>query len=305
MNAVHCTLPATTANLGAGFDVLGLALDLRNELWVCPAERDLTTVEGEGADTLPTDGDNLVRRAMSALAEAAGRELPALRLHQLNSVPLECGLGSSATAIVGGILACDALLDCGLPPDELLKLGVELEGHPDNVAPCLHGGLMVCCAGDEGTHYLKLQPPPDLSAVLAIPGYTVSTERARQLLPDSVPREDALFNVARSALFVAAMATGEYAALRVAMQDRLHQPYRAVLVPGLDATIEAALEAGALGAAMSGAGPTVVAFVEGETGGVEQAMLAALTDADVTATTRVAQLSAPGAEVESVEWSPE
>lgn len=302
MNAVHCTLPATTANLGAGFDALGLALDLRNELWVCPAERDRTTVEGEGADTLPTDGENLVRRAMGALAQRAGRQLPPTRLHQLNRIPLECGLGSSASAIVGGVLASNALLDVAIPTDELLDLAIELEGHPDNVVPCLRGGLMVCCAGDDGAYHLKLPPPSDLVAVLAIPDYTVSTERARQLLPDSVPREDALFNVARSALLVAAMATGEYASLRVAMQDRLHQPYRAVLVPGLQETIDAALAAGASGAAMSGAGPTVVALVQGGTAAVEQAMLEALARVGVMATTRVAALTPIGAELEPADW---
>jgi len=303
MIGYHLVLPATTANLGAGFDTLGLALELYNEVRVCAARCDHTEIEGEGAGELPTDDTNLVRRAMRAFAERVKRELPPVALQQVNRIPLARGLGSSAAAIVGGLLAAQALLELAMVEDELLDLAIELEGHPDNVAPCLHGGLMVCCRDERGWHHVKLTPPPDLVAVLAIPEYTVSTQRARELLPDSVPRADALFNVSRAALFVAAIASGDLAALGPAMEDRLHQPYRAALVPGLYECIAAARQAGAFGAALSGAGPSVVALASsGGVSAVEAAMTRALADVGVTATTRVVGLDGRGAIVQSVEF---
>lgn len=261
---IRVSVPATTANLGPGFDALGLALGLRNELWLAPADAPAVEVEGEGAEVLPRDASHLAYRAARAVVERAagrGRAAPAaFRIRQRNRIPLARGLGSSAAAIVGGAAAANAALGDPLDRQALLDLATGLEGHPDNAAPALLGGLVVCAreAGG-GVRWARLDPPR-LRIVLAIPDFTVSTAEARRLLPAAVPYADAVYNVTRAALLVAALAGGQAGLLDEATRDRLHQPYRARLVPGLDEVFAAARRAGAAGVALSGSGPTVVAF---------------------------------------------
>jgi homoserine kinase len=253
-------VPATTANLGPGFDALGLALGLHNVFTFEPAAALSVEIHGEGAGTIRHDAENLVVRAARAVASATSRDLPPFRLHAENHIPPARGLGSSASAVAGGLVAGNYLLGSPLAPDELLRLAVRLEGHPDNVAAALYGGLVVVGMGGDRVVHVRLEPPPGIVAALCIPEQPLPTREARAVLPKQVPLEDAVHNLSRTALLVASLARGKLDLLAVAMQDRLHQPYRAAIFPALEPCIAAALRAGALGAALSGAGSTVLAL---------------------------------------------
>jgi homoserine kinase len=253
-------VPASTTNLGPGFDCLGMALQLYNEVIVEPAGALAITVEGDGAQTLPRDASNLVYQAIARVHAGRGRPAPPVRLHLVNRIPLRRGLGSSAAAVVGGLIAGNALLPDPLPPEEIDRLAVAMEGHPDNVIPALRGGLTLAALVEDGVAATRLEPPAGLRAVVAIPDLEVATSDARAVLPREVSRADAIFNLGRTAFVVAALATGELGPLAWAMEDRLHQPYRAPLIPGLMETIRAARDAGAAGASLSGAGSTILAL---------------------------------------------
>ena len=255
------SVPASTSNLGPGFDCLGLALDLRNELTLelrdgkGPAVVD---VRGEGAQTLPRGETNLIVKAARLVLP---RETPGrLRFVATNRIPLARGLGSSAAAAVAGLWAAAHLFGTlRRAEDELEKLAVSLEGHPDNVAPCVHGGLTASLSG-LGPQRLNLHP--SLSAVVCVPAFELETKKARAVLPKTVPLADAVFNASRALLLARALESGRVSHLPELMEDRLHQPYRAKLVPGLADALASAVKAGAAGAALSGSGPTVFAFVE-------------------------------------------
>jgi homoserine kinase len=254
-------VPATTANLGPGFDVLGLALDLRNELEAEIVDQAgfSLEIEGEGADRLPRTRDNLVYHALAHVFESRALPLPGLRLRLTNRIPLARGLGSSAATVVAAVTAAGVLMSEHPLPDAL-ALATALEGHPDNAAPCLLGGLTAAAVTDSGPQAVSLPLHECWRVALAVPDFEVSTRQARAALPQMVPYEDAVFNLQRLALLTAALARG--GDLAEATRDRLHQPYRAPLVPGLSRVLRAALEAGASGSFLSGAGPTVAALVD-------------------------------------------
>ena len=254
-------VPATSANLGSAFDCAGLALEVYNEVALAIGDRDSVEVEGEGAGELGLGPDNLVVAAARRLYEETGEPPPRFRVAMRNAIPLGRGLGSSSAAIVAGLVGANFLLGSPYGDDDLLRHAVAIEGHGDNVAAALLGGLTLYADGDRGGTALRLPVPTGLRAIVYVPDDRVPTKAARAALPASVPRSDALFNVARSALLVAALGCGKLEALRPAMEDRLHQPYRAALYPAAAALIEAALDAGALGSAVSGAGPSVIALV--------------------------------------------
>lgn len=261
-------VPATTANLGAGFDVLGLALDLTNEIHLEERAEPgvLVTIQGEGADTLPRDESHLAVQAVWRMYEALGRPRPVgIHLHQENRVPLAGGLGSSATAIIGGLLAACELLGTARDVEQILNLASDIEGHPDNVAPALFGGLVTAVQQPSGELCAVSVPINEAwcpAAVLAIPSCVLQTPVARSVLQEHVPLDDAVFNIGRASLFVASAAAGRLDVLGEAMQDRLHQDQRSALIPGLSSAMQAARDAGALGSSLSGAGPTVLALVE-------------------------------------------
>jgi homoserine kinase len=293
-------VPATSANLGPGFDALGLALRLHNTLSIAPAATPEIEIEGEGEETLPRDPSHLAYRAALAVAARAeeSRGTPtveAFRLVQHNVIPVGRGLGSSAAAIVGGAVAANALLGNPLDRQAVLDLAADMEGHPDNVAPALLGGLVVCTRGAGGVRWMRLAPP-SLKVVLAVPDYAVSTEEARRRLPARVPFPDAVFNVTRAALLVAALTGGRPDLLDEATQDRLHQPYREHLVPGLAEVFAAARRAGAYGAALSGSGPAVIAF--GDAPGIGPAMGRAFEAAGAACRILHAEFDTEGAVVE-------
>jgi homoserine kinase len=292
---VHVRIPATSANLGPGFDALGLALALHNEVTAAEHDRVTVRVSGEGAGRLPTDGRNVIARGVRLAYEAAGRPFPGVALECVNRTPTARGLGSSAAAWVGGLVAGDALLGGPLGREALVTLAAQAEGHPDNVAAALLGGLTVSCAGAEGVTAVALPVPRDLTWVVLVPEVTGATAEARAVLPDSVPRADAVFNVQRVALLLAGLQAGRPAALARALDDRLHQPYRRRLFPWMPDVVVAARAAGALGCVLSGAGPALLAVVAGDGGGVARAMEEALGRAGLAGAARALPVDPAGA----------
>ena len=292
---VHVRVPATSANLGPGFDALGLALALHNEVVAEEGDRVSVKIEGEGADRLARDGGNVVARGVKLAYEAAGRAFTGCELACVNRIPTSRGLGSSAAAWVGGLVAGNVLLGSPLSRDALLGLAARAEGHPDNVAAAIFGGLTVSCGTPEGVTAVTLPVAGTLSWVVLVPEVTSATAEARALLPRSVPREDAVFNVQRVALLLASLQAARPAALSVALEDRLHQPYRLKLFPWMPAVATAARAAGALGCVLSGAGPSLLAVVAGEGGAVGRAMEDALSRAGVRGNARTLDVDAAGA----------
>ncbi len=255
-------------------------------------------VHGTGADLIPCDTDHPAYRAARFVAELAGEHDVHFHLVQENDIPPARGLGGSAAALVGGAVAANDLLGRSMAAPDLLNLVCELDGHPDNAAPALLGGLVIGTLTPEGISAVRLEPK-DLKAVVAVPDFAVSTTAARHALPDSVPHRDASFNVGRAGLLLGALATGEYHLLRVAMQDRLHQPYRSHLIPGLEDVIEAAHAYGAYGACLSGSGPTVLAFApEDHARKIAAAMHAAFEQRGVRAKAWALDVDLTGARVE-------
>ena len=284
---VHVRVPATSANLGPGFDALGLALALYNEVEARESDGITVDVHGEGAGRLPTTGDNVVARGVQLAYEAAGRPFKGIALRCVNRVPTSRGLGSSAAAWVGGLAAGNALCGGALSREALLALATRAEGHPDNVAAALLGGLTVSCAsGDGAVTAISLTVPVRLTWIALIPETTSSTAEARAVLPAAVPRADAVFNVQRVALLLAALQSGRADALATALDDRLHQPYRLTLFPWMPAVVVAARRAGALGCVLSGAGPALLAVVAGDGRAVAAAMEDALRMAGLAGTAR-------------------
>lgn len=260
---ISVRVPATSANLGPGYDAVGLALSLSMCISLDRAPHSIIEVYGTGADLIPRGPDHPAYRAAQFVAELAGEYDAHFHLIQENAIPPARGLGGSAAALVGGAVAANDLLGRSMAAPDLLNLVCELDGHPDNAAPALLGGLVIGTLTPEGISAVRLEPK-NLKAVVAVPDFAVSTTAARRALPESVPHKDAAFNVGRSGLLLGALATGEYDLLRVAMQDKLHQPYRSHLIPGLEDVIEAALANDAYGACLSGSGPTVLAFAPEE-----------------------------------------
>jgi homoserine kinase len=248
-NVIVVRAPATSANMGPGFDCLGMALNLWNEVEAVPGVQ-------------PPDGEgNLIERATRAVFEQVGAAYPGFELRCTNRIPFARGLGSSAAAIACGVLIGNHCLGGPLDESALLQLAGRLEGHPDNVVPCLLGGVRVATVVENG-RIVQARVPVALSLhmVSFVPEQLSPTAHARGVLPSSVPLADALFNVARASLLVAALASGQADALGEATRDRLHQPYRRPLFPGGTRLLEAATQAGALGAFTSGAGPSVLAL---------------------------------------------
>lgn len=300
MTPIRVMAPATTANLGPGYDCLGLALDLWNRLEVsrdmpAPEGKPLVEVVGEGAGELADDSNNLVYRAMSFLFQEAGRDMPPVWLRCYNEIPLERGLGSSAAAIAGGLVAANVLCDTPFGSNELLEMAATIEGHPDNVAAALLGGLQLVVTDQDRLYTATIGVPPDLNAVLFIPEFRIATSEARAVLPKKIDVADAVYNMSRTALFVAGMATNHPDYLAVATQDRLHQPYRQTLFPAMKLLFEAARAAGALGVFLSGSGSTVLALSQGREMTVAYEMAEAARQAGLDGRVRITQPTVRGA----------
>lgn len=252
--------PASSANLGPGFDSLGLSVPLYTTVRVTPQQHTEVVPLGPDLADTPADESNYVYRAMLLTAKRAKMILPPARIEIETEVPLARGLGSSAAALVAGIVAANELLGKPLDDETLLDVAAREEGHPDNVAPALYGGIVVATLDKLGTHHVRLEPPAHLAVTVLIPDFELSTSKARAVLPNEYSRADAVHALSHSALLAAALATGRLELLQHAMQDYIHQIWRAPLVPGLSDILEHAHKYGALGAALSGAGPTVLCF---------------------------------------------
>jgi homoserine kinase len=273
-------VPATAANLGAGYDCVGLALALTNRVEIEAVARPDAgvelTVEGEGAGELPADRSNRVVRALDDTLRAAMRGDPSggdatalgWRIRMVNRIPLSRGLGSSAAATVAGVVAGDALAGGPLSGREMLKIAVGIEGHPDNATPALLGGFTVSAivpspdGRGETVEALRFDVPRDLRAIIFVPELPLATSAMRAALPDMVPRADAVHNLGAVALGVAGVATGRFDLLRVLTVDRLHEQYRATVYPELPRLVATARDAGAIGACLSGAGSAIIAFAD-------------------------------------------
>ncbi len=263
--------PATSANLGPGFDSLGLALQLYNRFTVEIGGSDPNTpqieVQGTLGAGLSTGPDNLFFKAFVSLFERRNLTPPAVKIRMTIDIPHGCGLGSSATAVVGGLMAANELIGLQDPSliytkEELLDPAVEAEAgkHPDNVAPALLGGLVASAIVNGETHAVKTRFPDALKAVIFTPSFPMDTIAGRKLLPPAYPKADVTFNTGRVALLLTALQTGHYEIIGEAMQDRLHQPYREILFPAMPDIIAAAVEAGAYGASLSGGGSSLIAL---------------------------------------------
>ena len=293
--AAAVQVPATSANLGPGFDCLGLALNLYLRV-ACRTGGEGLRISASDEE-IATDPSNLVYRAMEAVFQAAGEGVPALELRIDNGIPLSRGLGSSSAAIIAGATLANALLGSPFGRERLLDLALTLEGHPDNIAPALLGGLVASSLAGERVlaQPVRLARVPGIA--LFIPDFAMATAEARRVLPDSVPRADAIFNTGRGSLLVAALAAGDFALLRWAMEDRLHQPYRSAIFPALPRLIQAALDAGAAGCAMSGAGSTVIALCDSQPGAVRAALERAASDLGVGGRGATADIDLEGARI--------
>ena len=265
MNKVSIRVPATSANCGSGFDTLGLACTLYNEVTyeITSSRGFQLEVTGEGAEYLKPCGRNLAFASfLRVWNEVTARERIGLNVTMHNRIPMSRGLGSSSSAIVAGIYAGNILSGNRFNDDELLGFATEIEGHPDNVAPALLGGFTISYMDGRKAHSLRVEPAKPLKFIAVVPERRLPTVLARQAIPKAVPHHDAVFNTSRASLLVGALLSGEYQYLASGLEDKLHQPYRAHLIPGLDDVFEAARNAGAYNAIISGAGSTVMAYAD-------------------------------------------
>ncbi|MGA3026020.1 MAG: homoserine kinase [Bryobacteraceae bacterium] len=255
-------VPASSANLGPGFDALGLALEIYLTCRFRRAERLLIRALGRDAESIPTTAENLIWQTALAVAADTGSELPPVELEIDNDIPLGKGLGSSAAALTAGVVMADQLLGLRWKPLRILDEAARIEGHPDNVAACVLGSIVASAIDGGGVaRAVRLELPRRYGIAIVVPDFILPTVQARAVLPASYSRQDAVFNVQRSALLIAALATGTTSAFPAALQDRFHQPYRAPLVPGLEEILRLRAP-GLLGSVLSGAGPSILVFYE-------------------------------------------
>lgn len=300
-------VPATSANLGPGFDSLGLALDLWNETVITLAIEYTVQVNGEGRERLSHGENNLIIQAARKLAENVGKRLPPFHVDCTNRIPLSSGLGSSAAAKLTGLLGANVLLGKPLSKNEILDLATEMEGHPDNVGAALLGGLVVSTVDNGKVHAHKInvdgnQTPlghfeSPFHVTLVLPDFHIPTKQARKALPKQVSIEDAVHNISRAVLITEAFRNGDLDLLSKGMTDTLHQPFRLTLIPGAEQAMDAARRAGAPAVALSGAGPSLIAFSSKQDPAVGEAMQRAFEQAGLQARIFQLKMSNHGAEV--------
>ena len=302
---IRLKVPATTANLGSGFDTLGMALNLYNIFTVTeilPEGEYTSEIWGEGVDLLKDAKKNML---VTSYLKACGEwnvTPKGFAFESCNAVPLNRGLGSSSTAVVAGVMIADILSGKKHEESELLRVMTKIEGHPDNVVPCFTGGMTVSCWDGEALRYVRLPAlPENLNVIAAVPDFEVRTEEARRILPESVPFRDAVFNVSHASILCAAWAMGRWDLLRVGMEDRLHQAHRAKLFPGETGEkffSEIANHPDCVATAISGSGPTMIAIVHGKAGKLSEAMCRIFTEGGAGSHFFVLKCSPSGASVE-------
>jgi homoserine kinase len=298
VSSITVKVPATTANLGPGFDCIGTALKLYNEFKFTILDTDglIIQVSGTEAEKVQTDESNLLYLAFVKLYEYIKQTPPAVKIEIKLGVPLARGLGSSATAIVGGLVAANELAGAPLSELQVMELAIAMEGHPDNVVPALLGGCRLAATSSKGWEICDIPWHRDIVAVVAIPNFELSTSEARGVLPTEISRADAIFNISHLGLLLRGLATNREEWLKAALQDKLHQPYRQSLIPGYDAVNAAVVAAGAYGMVISGAGPTLLALVDTSYAkSVEIAMAKAWREKGINSTVRSLPLDTQGA----------
>jgi homoserine kinase len=255
-------VPASSANLGPGFDALGLALGVYLTCRFRQAGTLAICATGRDAESIPTGPDNMIWQTALTVARNLNTPMPPIELHIQNDIPLGKGMGSSAAALTAGVIIADQLLNLHWKPLRILDEAARLEGHPDNVAPCTLGSIVASAIDSGGvTRSIRLDLPRRFGLAVVVPDFDLPTAKARAVLPSGYSREDAVFNVQRASLLIAALATGTVSAFPAALEDRFHQPYREALVPGLHEILKLRAP-GLLGCALSGAGPSILVFFE-------------------------------------------
>jgi homoserine kinase len=297
--SVEVRVPASTSNLGSGFDCCGLALNLyltvRASINPCGVPCIVETFDERDSNIIPRDQENLIYKAMRLVAEREGFELPPVRLEIENEIPFASGLGSSGAAIVAGLSLFSELMEQELSVEKLLRYATELEGHADNVAAALLGSLVINCTKEDGEVLgVKCPWPRDIKVIAVSPQFQVVTKFARSILPDSVSRRDLVYNLQRVALFGAAFLNGDYELLWEAMKDQVHQPLRAQLVPGLREALDTTKMTGLLGIALSGSGPTVVALATTNFEEIGQRIASAFHERQLATTIRILEVETEG-----------
>jgi len=259
---IKIQIPATSANLGAGFDALGLALTYYN--YVEMEESDTIDIKSLDSVDVPTDEKNLIYISAKDLFNVCGKDIKGLKIRQTNNIPMARGMGSSSACIVAGLVGANELLGNPLTADDLVDLASQIEGHPDNTAPALLGGIVTAVFDGKKVHWVKQEVYTKLKFVTIVPDFELKTDSTRGCLPEQVSHKDAVYNLSRAALFSSSLLTGKFENLRTAVHDKLHQPYRMGLIPNAREIFDIAYNHGAYAAYISGAGPTIMAIVDEE-----------------------------------------
>lgn len=256
---IKVRIPATSANIGSGFDALGVAVDLYNYTYM--READNLLIRSRDGKEIPLDKENLVYKTVQYLYDLCGRRLVGLELEQFSNIPFARGLGSSSACIIGGLVGANEMMGSPLSRDEIVNIAAVLEGHPDNSTPALLGGLVTAVLENGRVHYVRQEVHSELRFAVIIPDFELRTSMAREVLPDNISHQDARFNLGRSALMAVSLYSGKYENLRAAVEDRLHQPYRLSLIPNAREVMDICYENGAYAAYISGAGSSLMAIV--------------------------------------------
>ena len=257
---IKLQIPATSANLGAGFDALGLALSFYNTAEM--EENDVIDIKSLDGTPIPQDEKNLIYVSVKDMYDVCGKPLKGLTLRQTNAIPMARGLGSSSACIIAGLVGANKMLGDPLTKDDLVDLAAQIEGHPDNTAPALLGGILTAVFDGRKVHWVKQEVYTRLKFVAIIPDFELKTEKARACLPKEISHRDAVYNLSRAALFSASLLIGKFENLKTAVDDRLHQPYRMELIPNVREVFDIAYTHGAYAVYISGAGPTVMAIAD-------------------------------------------
>lgn len=267
---IKVQIPATSANLGAGFDSLGLAVNLYNYLDI--EMSDTNDISSSDNTKIPTNDKNLVYSSAKHLFDLCGRRLDGLRIVQTNNIPMTRGLGSSSACIIGGLVGANTLLGNAVSRDDLVNIACKIEGHPDNTTPALLGGIVTAVASGDKVYWIKQEILNQLKFIAVIPSFQMSTAKARKCLPTQIPHMDARYNLSRAALFSASLLQGKFENIRIAVDDKLHQPYRLKLIPNSSEVFSKSYELNAYGVYLSGAGPTIMAIIDGKDEGFANQM---------------------------------
>ena len=298
---VTVRVPATSANCGPGFDALGLAVTLYNTFTyeVLPGDQLELTVEGQGAGFMKASPRNLAFLSFFKLWDKVGARRVGLKVHMQNNIPLSRGLGSSSSAIVAGLMAANALTGNTCSQADLIALATEIEGHPDNVAPAILGGFTISFMDGGEAHSVKLTPAKAFSLIALIPDMPLATAKARAVLPKEVPMQDAVFSMSRASLLIACLLTGHFEKMALALEDKLHQPYRLPLIPGAVEAIAAGKAAGAYQGIISGAGSTLMCYApaDADNQAIGEAMIDAMTQKGLKATFKILNIDYVGAKI--------